>query len=75
MVLEPQPKLTSFAFHHIKGDQVAVRVGLSHSYEVCRGTFAQVGLYLTPQAELMKQLKAAQAAGLLMDTLLPKLPK
>lgn len=75
MVNPPETKHTSFAFHHIKGDKVAVRMGLSHSYEVCRGTFAQVGLYLTPTAALMKQLKEAQAAGLLMNTLLPKLPQ
>lgn len=75
MVESPDAKRTSFAFHHIKGDKVAVRVGLSHKYEVCRGSFAQVGVYLKPTATLMKQLKEAQAAGLLMDKLLPKLPK
>lgn len=75
MVESPDAKRTSFAFHHLKDDKVAVRVGLSHKYEVCRGSFAQVGVYLKPSDALMKQLKEAQAAGLLMDKLLPKMPK
>lgn len=73
-VEELTPSTTSFAFHRISGQQVVVRVGLSHSYEVCRGTFAQVELTLTPSAELMAQLKAAQAGGLLMERLSPMMP-
>lgn len=70
-VQELSAELTSFAFHRLKGDQVVVRVGLSHSYELCRGTFAQVELTLTPSAALLEQLRAAKARGLLMEQLQP----
>lgn len=72
MVMEPDAKTRAFAFHHVKGEEVAVRLGLSHSVEVCRGEFAQVGVYLKPKAELLKQLEQAKTAGLLMETLKPK---
>lgn len=35
-----------FAFHHIKGDQIAVRFGLPYGCEVARGNFTQLGIYL-----------------------------
>lgn len=70
-VQELSAELTSFAFHRLKGGEVVVRVGLSHSYELCRGTFAQVELTLTPSAALMQQLRAAKARGLLMEQLQP----
>ena len=36
----------SFAFHHIQGDRVAVRIGLPHGCEVMRGNYTELGLYL-----------------------------
>ncbi|MCM0080104.1 hypothetical protein L4X63_00710 [Geomonas sp. Red32] len=36
----------SFAFHHLKGGAVAVRIGLPHGCEVMRGNFTQLGIYL-----------------------------
>lgn len=36
----------SFAFHHIKGNDVAVRIGLRHGCEAMRGMFTQIGIYL-----------------------------
>jgi hypothetical protein len=38
--------LTRFAFHHVEGDRVAVRIGLSHGCEVARGKLTQLGLLL-----------------------------
>ena len=38
--------LNQFAFHHIKEDKIAIRIGITHSNEMARGTFAQVGIYL-----------------------------
>lgn len=36
----------SFAFHHLKGNEVAVRIGLAHGCEAMRGKFTQLGIYL-----------------------------
>ena len=36
----------SFAFHHVKGNEVAVRIGLPHGCEAMRGKFTQLGIYL-----------------------------
>ena len=33
----------SFAFHHIRKDRVAVRIGLSHGCEVMRGNYTELG--------------------------------
>lgn len=38
--------LSSFAFHHIKNNKVAVRIGISHGCEINRGDFTQIGIYL-----------------------------
>lgn len=38
--------LTNFTFHHVKGSQVAVRIGLSHGCEAARGTLTELGIYL-----------------------------
>jgi hypothetical protein len=55
-----------FAFHHLKDDKVAVRLGLPHGCEVMRGSFTELGLYLTPPEWLRKQLVAADKARLLL---------
>ena len=67
----PDAGTTGFAFHHTKDGKVAVRVGLSHAVEACRGIdFKQLGMYLTPKnADLTKALEAADKAGTLMKTL------
>jgi hypothetical protein len=51
--------LQNFAFHHVKGDQVAVRIGLSHGCEVARGALTQIGLYLPIPKALAEPLAAA----------------
>jgi hypothetical protein len=61
--------LGAFAFHHLKGGQVAVRIGLGHGCEVMRGKFTQLGLYLPASKELPAWLKKAEARGLLMKSL------
>lgn len=38
--------LSAFTFHHVVGDKVAVRIGLSHGCEAERGKFTQLGLLL-----------------------------
>lgn len=38
--------LTRFAFHHLEGHSVAVRLGLSHGCEANRGHLTQIGLLL-----------------------------
>ncbi|MCB5195888.1 hypothetical protein [Deefgea salmonis] len=57
----------SYAFHHIKGNQVAVRFGLSHGCEVMRGNFTQIGVYLPIPDSLRPWLEKANASGLLMN--------
>ena len=36
----------SFAFHHLEGGRVAVRIAVPYATEVCRGTMHEVGLLL-----------------------------
>ncbi len=36
----------SFVFHHVRGDEVAVRIGLPHGCEAMRGTYTELGVYL-----------------------------
>jgi len=59
----------SFAFHHVHGDTVAVRVGLTHGCEVARGNLTVLGIVLKPRRDFLAQLKAAENAGTLMDRL------
>lgn len=61
--------LTSFAFYELKGNKVAVRIGMSHSCEAARGEFTQLGVYLPVPNWLLPKLKTAQRAGTLMQTL------
>lgn len=42
-----EDNLSHFTLHHIKGNRVAVRVGLSHGCEAARGMLTELGLYLT----------------------------
>jgi hypothetical protein len=55
--------LSHFAFHHLEGDKVAVRIGLSHGVEACRGELTQLGLLLPVPASLASALKAADAGS------------
>ena len=61
--------LTGFAFHHVRENQVAVRIGLPHGCEVARGSFTQLGVYLDIPTALSEALGRAKVDGTLMDTL------
>lgn len=63
--------LSSFAFHHIEGNRVAVRIGLSHGAGACRGNLTQLGLLLPIPSALADDLRAAdkRTAGYLMRDL------
>jgi hypothetical protein len=60
--------LTRFAFHHLENGQVAVRLGLTHAYETCRGRSTEIGILLPVPDALRQQLAQAQSgtAGFLM---------
>ncbi len=60
--------LTHFAFHHIAGQQVAVRIGLSHGCEAARGNLTQLGILLPIPPALKAPLQQAfnRKAGFLM---------
>ncbi|KAF0814106.1 hypothetical protein IGB42_01003 [Andreprevotia sp. IGB-42] len=60
---------TSYAFHHIKNNQVAVRFGLSHGCEAKHGNFTQLGVYLPVPPQLKAWLDSAEKRGLLMNKL------
>ncbi|MFN3428739.1 MAG: hypothetical protein ACK46X_02170 [Candidatus Sericytochromatia bacterium] len=61
--------LSRYAFHHVKGNRVAVRIGLSHGCEANRGGLTQLGVYLPIPASLAAPLKAAATGkqGFLME--------
>jgi hypothetical protein len=61
--------LRHFAFHHVEGDKVAVRIGLSHGAEVWRGHLTQIGLLLPIPPRLKRPLERAAAGieGFLMN--------
>lgn len=61
--------LKDFAFHHVKGHQVAVRIGLPHGCEAARGNLAQLGLYLPIPKALAEPLALAASGrqGFLMS--------
>lgn len=52
----------SFAFVDLKGDRVGVRIGLTHGCEAARGGLTQIGVMLKPNAALLADLQAADAA-------------
>ena len=58
--------LENFAFHHLEGNQVEVRIGVSYGCEVMRGNFEQIALYLPIPKSLKKVLKKADKKGTLM---------
>lgn len=58
--------LENFAFHHVEGNLVEVRIGLSYGCEVMRGNFEQIALYLPIPKSLKKLLKTAEKKGTLM---------
>jgi hypothetical protein len=60
--------LNRFAFHHVEGNQVAVRIGLSHGCEVARGKLTQLGILLPIPPTLREPLERAstRAEGFLM---------
>ena len=60
---------TSFAFHHRRGDQIAVKFGLPHGCEAMGGRLTQVGVYLPIPAILATELTHAEAQGYLMADL------
>ena len=64
--------LSRFVFHHLEGDKVAVRLGISNlSAHVCNKELTQLGLLLPIPAALRKPLQAADARqeGFLMKDL------
>ncbi len=60
--------LSRFAFHHVEGGQVSVRIGLSHGCELARGKLTQLGILLPVPAKLKDALERAstRAEGFLM---------
>lgn len=60
--------LSRFTFHHVAGDRVAVRFGLSHGCEVARGRLTVLAVYLPIPPELRAPLEAARTgrAGFLV---------
>ena len=63
-----EDQLTRFAFHHLEGGQVAVRLSLSYAYEICRGRMIDIGILLPIPAALKTPLTLAASgkAGFLM---------
>jgi hypothetical protein len=60
--------LNRFAFFDVQGDRVAVRISLPYDTESCRGSTAQIGIWLPVPAELRNDLFAAKkrTAGFVM---------
>lgn len=52
----------SFAFVDLEGERVGVRIGLTHGCEAARGSLTQIGVRLKPNAALLADLQAADAA-------------
>ncbi len=65
----PKDFLTRFAFHHLAGDKVAVRLALPYWGEVCRGQYLELELLLPVPEILRESLALAQTgkAGFLMQ--------
>jgi hypothetical protein len=61
--------LQQFAFHHVEGGNVAVRIGLSHGCEAARGSLTQLGILLPIPPALKGPLAAAakRQGGFLMQ--------
>lgn len=56
----------AFAFHHIKGNNVAIRIGLPHGCEAMRGNYTEIGIYLPIPVHLKSLLDQASRRGALM---------
>lgn len=58
----------AFALHHAEGGRVAVRFGLGHWVELCRGKMVQVGVLVPVRPRFQEAVQAADArrAGFLM---------
>lgn len=65
----PKDFLSRFAFHHVQGGQVAVRIGLPPSVGACRTQHAQLGLLLPTPAVLRSPLTVAATQGFLVKDL------
>jgi len=65
----PEDFLTRFAFHHLEGDKVAVRLALPYFVEICRGKYLELDLLLPVPESLKEPLALAQTgkAGFLMQ--------
>lgn len=74
MYISPK-MLQSFAFHHRKGNQIALRIGLPHGCEVERGNFTQIGIYLPIPDKLATWIEQAEQQGRLMGQLSKPKPK
>lgn len=62
----------SFAFHHTKGDKVAVRIGLPHGCEAMRGNYTELGIYLPKPVQLSEFLDEARKGKTLQSDFLGK---
>lgn len=62
--------LSSFVFHHIKGNKVAVRLGLKYGCEAMRGNFTVLGFYLQIPQDLRKSFAKAKKNKLLMNEMI-----
>ena len=63
--------LRSFAFHHVNGGLVAVRIGVGPGCELNRGNFTQLGIYLPIPSKWANEFNAAVTNGTLMQQLVP----
>jgi hypothetical protein len=65
----PEDVFTRFAFHHLEGDHIAVRIGLPPNVGACRTQHAQLGLLLPfpPTLKRALTLAASRQAGFLMQ--------
>ena len=65
----PEKFLTRFAFHHLKGNQVAMRLHLSPIAHACQSTNIQLGFYLPIPNTLKEDINKAKRrkAGFLME--------
>ena len=61
--------LNRWAIHHVDGDRVAVRIGLSHGCEAARGMITQIGILLKIPERLRASIAAAASGreGFLMN--------
>jgi len=66
----PADFLNQFAFHHVKDNQIAVRVKLQPLAPACQTKDRQLGFYLPIPAKLQSTIEKAQAGqvGFLMQT-------